>query len=215
MSRAAIALGAVVGVAIWWWWDQQDAQAAQNAADGGASWTDAAASAASGVWGGFLSLVGADMDPSNLQNQNVIAFLQMIRYGESSNGDDAYRMIVGGGSFTDFTDHPRIFKTIGKSRTSAAGAYQITATTWDDLRSRYGSLLPDFSPASQDMAAVLLLRQRGALNDVKAGRFEQAIAKCRNEWTSLPGASEQLYSMAKARQILASYGGQFSGTVYA
>jgi muramidase (phage lysozyme) len=47
--------------------------------------------------------------------------------------------------------------------------------------------LPDFSPASQDRAALYLVEKRGALEDVKAGRLAQAVSKCRNEWASLPG----------------------------
>ena len=47
--------------------------------------------------------------------------------------------------------------------------------------------LPDFSPAAQDQAAIELIRSRGALEDVKAGRIVAAIDKCRNEWASLPG----------------------------
>jgi muramidase (phage lysozyme) len=133
--------------------------------------------------------------------RNVRAFLKLIRKGESGLGQDAYRMIVGGGYFNGFADHPRIKRDVS----SAAGAYQITATTWDDLRKTYP--LPDFSPASQDAAAVVLIKRRRALADVVDGKWESAIYKLRNEWTSLPGAKEQRYSMADAKRFLLAQGG--------
>lgn len=150
-------------------------------------------------------------DDMTLQNNNVKAFLALIRYGESANTGDAYSMLYGGGHFSDYTDHPRQFFTLADGRrTSAAGAYQITWTTWQWV-STLGSL-PDFSPHSQDLAALLLIKRRGALADVIAGNFDRAIAKCRNEWTSLPGAMESRYTLAKARQILAQYGATFEDT---
>jgi len=60
------------------------------------------------------------------------------------------------------------------------------ARTWDTLKTRLN--LPDFSPASQDAAALELVRERGALNDVRAGRVVQAVVKVAKVWASLPGA---------------------------
>jgi len=48
--------------------------------------------------------------------------------------------------------------------------------------------LPDFSPASQDAIAVRLIKEQQALDDVEAGRFNEAVKKCANIWASLPGA---------------------------
>jgi len=45
--------------------------------------------------------------------------------------------------------------------------------------------------------------------------LERAIAKCRQEWTSLPGADEARYSMARAQQILAANGAIFEGNMTA
>lgn len=152
------------------------------------------------------------VDQSLVDHPQVQAMLHVIRQGESSQGADAYRMIVGGGYFDSFADHPRIFRTVGGSRTSAAGAYQITATTWGDVQPAMG--LPDFSPRSQDIAALGRIAYRGALNDVLAGRLNVAIVKMRNEWTSLPGASEQnrLQSADISRQVFVAYGGSLEGT---
>lgn len=150
-------------------------------------------------------------DDMTLQDNNVQAFLALIRYGESANTGDAYTMLYGGGHFDGFDQHPKQFFTLKDGRrTSAAGAYQITWTTWQWV-SVAGSL-PDFSPHSQDLAALLLIKRRGALADVVAGNFDRAIAKCANEWTSLPGAMESRYSMATARKVLANYGATFGDT---
>jgi len=129
---------------------------------------------------------------------NIQAFLLTIRTAEGTAGPNGYRTLFGGSLFSDMSDHPRQVKRYGDKWTSAAGAYQFMAVspipgggstrvnTWDRISARLG--LPDFSPASQDAAAVELIREAGALGDVRAGRFDQALNKCRGIWASLPGA---------------------------
>lgn len=124
-------------------------------------------------------------------DRNVRAFLDMIAYAEGTAGPNGYRTLFGGSLFDSYADHPRQFFTftdkVGKvSKTSAAGRYQFLSRTWDALAKQLQ--LPDFGPASQDRAAIELIRQRGALRDVQAGRIQSAIAKCANIWASLPGA---------------------------
>src|SRR5690606_10180313 len=77
-----------------------------------------------------------------------------------------YHTAFGGGRIEDLSDHPRQLhdfrQTDGKSnKTSAAGRYQFLAPTWDGLAKRYG--FTDFGPESQDMGAVALLAENGAL----------------------------------------------------
>lgn len=122
---------------------------------------------------------------------NRRAFLFMLRWCEGTSGPEGYRTIVGGELFNSYADHPRITKSgvfsNGKAwRSSAAGAYQFLETTWDDCRMALG--LTDFSPESQDKAAEFLIKRRGALEDVDAGRLALAIQKCNREWASLPGS---------------------------
>lgn len=149
-----------------------------------------------------------------LQYPNVQAFLRVIRAGESSQTDDAYTMMVGGGRFDSFGDHPRERVWIERLRlhSTAAGAYQFLARTWDEVANRYQ--LMDFSPRSQDIGAVALIERRGALNDVIAGRLDDALAKCAAEWASLPGDvyGQGGISLERARAIYAQYGGQLAGT---
>ena len=117
---------------------------------------------------------------------NLRAFLLMIQYAEGTFGHDAYRTLFGGQLFSGFADHPAIAITKAGITSTAAGAYQILYRTWDGLRQSIR--LDDFSPANQDKAAIELIRRRGALEDVLAGRFTTAVEKCRKEWASLPGA---------------------------
>jgi muramidase (phage lysozyme) len=164
----------------------------------------------------LLEDVEIAMDPSTYtpvgvppiaEADNTRAFLDMLAYSEGTDGPDGYRTMFGGRLFDSYADHPRQYFpfTDGAGRqlkTSAAGRYQFLARTWDGLRSKLG--LPDFGPASQDAAALELVRQRGALNDVKAGRITEACAKCAPIWASLPGAG---YSQPerKITSLLAAY----------
>lgn len=140
-----------------------------------------------------------------LQSPRVRAFLRVIREGESSQTDEAYRTVVGGGVFQSYDDHPRRLIDLPSLgvKSTAAGAYQFLARTWDGCREALG--LPDFSPASQDLAAVYLIHGRGALDDVLAGDIATAIGKCAKEWASLPGSpyGQPTLTMPKA---LAVYG---------
>lgn len=144
-----------------------------------------------------------------LPEPNVRAFLRVIRAGESSQDDDAYRTIVGGGRFTSYDDHPRQLVHIASLgvNSTAAGAYQFLSRTWDGCVKALS--LPDFSPPMQDIAAVYLIRGRGALADVLAGRVDAAIARCAREWASLPGSpyGQPTRTLAQALATYREYGG--------
>jgi lysozyme len=128
---------------------------------------------------------------------NTAAFLATIRAAEGTASDEGYRALFGwrpgnGKVFNSFLTHPRLFfnytNKVGTTiRTSAAGAYQITATTFDALVAKYG--FSDFTPATQDQMAITLIQERGALPDVQAGRFQMALDKVRKIWASLPGSN--------------------------
>lgn len=144
--------------------------------------------------------------------RNVIAFLRVIRAGETSQEPEAYRMLFGKELFQDTADHPRraITKTLGgKAITStAAGAYQFLERTWDECKRAMA--LPDFSPHSQDIAAVYLINRRGALDDVIAGQLDSAVRKCAREWASLPGSpyGQPTKTMAQVRAVYEQFGGE-------
>ena len=81
------------------------------------------------------------------------AFLRVIRAGETSQGDEAYCTLVGGGRLKEkFDDHPRQTITVRPGlKSTAAGAYQFLSRTWDECA--VALELPDFSPPMQDLAA--------------------------------------------------------------
>ena len=93
---------------------------------------------------------------------------------------------------------------------TAAGKYQITKHTWEACQ---GALnLPDFGPQSQDAAATLLIKQKGALDAVNGGRVADAIALCHEVWASLPGSTsgQPQASLASLVQAYTANGGAFA-----
>ena len=137
-----------------------------------------------------------------LKNPNVQAFLALIRHCEGA----GYTTLFGGGIVEQTEDHPRIAITRtlgGKPITStAAGAYQFLSRTWDECVKALD--LPDFTPASQDQAALYLIERRRALPAVLDGDWETAIERCNREWASLPGSpyGQPTKSMAKCLAFL-------------
>lgn len=136
-------------------------------------------------------------------DSRVSAMLATIRRFESR-GD--YSVLYGGGHFSDYSAHPRRKVPInlpgyeGKSST-AAGAYQINAPTFDDFAPRLG--ITDFSPASQDALALAILKDTGAYDALIAGDVSTAFALASKRWASLPGsmARQNPQSMTTAQNI--------------
>lgn len=124
-----------------------------------------------------------------MTHPNLTAFLDMLAVSEGTHhlGDRGYNVLVGGKLFDSYADHPRVRVRLSPRLTStAAGRYQILERIYDAYKPILG--LPDFSPASQDKIALQLIRECKALGDIDAGRFDDAVRKCRSRWASLPGA---------------------------
>lgn len=162
-----------------------------------------------------------------LKLANVQAVLRVIRHGESSQGPEAFHMLVYGGKFDSFADHPRRHfdrKTHAfvadwqsappNSTTSAAGAFQITETTWNAF-CKFTGYVGVFDETGQSLCAVYLLDVDRALDDVIAGRLALALGKLRGTWTSLPGAAENSgkFTLATAIAVYQQYGGTLSDKV--
>jgi muramidase (phage lysozyme) len=149
-----------------------------------------------------------------LDNANVQAFLRVIRAGEGTSDHDGYRRLFGGELVNDLHEHPRkpvTRKLGGRPITStAAGAYQFLSRTWDECRSALA--LDNFGPASQDLAAVFLIKRRSALEHVIAGRLESAIAACSKEWASLPGSpyGQPVKTILQCRAVYEAAGGTYA-----
>jgi len=95
----------------------------------------------------------------------------------------------------------------GICKTTAAGAYQFIAPTWRRLKAKLD--LPDFSPISQDLAALELIREHDALELIKWGCFVEAIHRINDVWASLPGHDEGQpeVSIAALLAVYENYGG--------
>lgn len=117
---------------------------------------------------------------------NVSAYLDLIARAEGTG--NRYDVMFTGKRFQDFSDHPRQRHTgiiNGRRITStAAGRYQFLDKTWDRIARK--KRLQDFSPTSQDVAAIALIEEAGALTDVEAGDFAMAMGKTCRIWAGLP-----------------------------
>lgn len=212
-SQSVGLVAAVAAVVVVQWLRYQEDEQNQDA--GFLSWLFQADQA--------ISLM-TDKTPETVAERNRRAFLWMIRTAEGTAGPNGYRTLFGGGLFAGWADHPRRAAQFTdrdgrKLWTSAAGAYQFMAVsplpggkstkvdTWDRIRAKLG--LPDFSPASQDAAALELIREAGALADVIAGRFDQAVSKVRGIWASLPGAgyAQREVALSQLRTAFVAAGG--------
>ncbi|MES2251118.1 MAG: glycoside hydrolase family 104 protein [Pseudomonadota bacterium] len=152
---------------------------------------------------------------------NVRAFLEVIKRCEGTAGQpDPYRVCYAySHTVQNMADHPAVTGEWTGVRLSdqqcagvglgpgcvstAAGAYQTIKPTWLAKKRQLG--LPDFSAASQDAAAVQLLRDRGAFNRLAAGDLAGAVSAARREWASLPGANYAGQGMRTMAQVAAWY----------
>lgn len=124
------------------------------------------------------------------------ALLEAIA-GPESKG--AWNVIYGGQKFADFSKHPRTFVTIqsgpnkGK-KSSAAGKFQITASSYDRVAPKLG--ITDFSPESQQKIAWQLAQEQygpSLAADLRSGdpqTLARVARKLAPVWTSLPSGSE-------------------------
>lgn len=125
---------------------------------------------------------------------NLAAFLDMIAWAEGTdNGrqktqDRGYDVVVGGGNFTGYADHPRIMVSLPALgiKSSAAGRYQLLSRYWDAYRNMLG--LKQFDPAAQDRVAIQQIKERRAIPQIERGDFEGAVRSVKNIWASMPGA---------------------------
>lgn len=122
-------------------------------------------------------------------DQNVRKMLDLIAYTEDVR--HGYSTIFGNERLNSLSAHPNVKKQFKQTDgtinyTTAAGRYQFLKPTWDGLSRQYG--FKDFSPANQDLAAVALLAQNGALPYVLKSDLTTAIQKSGGTWASLPSS---------------------------
>jgi len=156
---------------------------------------------------------------------NVSAFLTTISHGEGSDRPpappDPYRTCFAFRHVTaDLNYHPHELRPDGTREwagesldflgppyvgeiSSAAGRYQITLPTFKRLRDILKTV--GFGPAVQDDMAIQLIKEKGALDLIFAGRVGDAITACNGIWASLPG-SESGQPQKRLADLINTYG---------
>ena len=130
----------------------------------------------------------------------VRAFLDVIAWAETgSMGNASYTVIVfkGGNRIKNFSTHPFVgggwkanqncafIRRAGKRVcSSASGRYQIMDFNYRSLTQK--GIIRDFTPASQDKAAIYYLQQKRVVKDIAFGSFEKAACKVGGHWASFP-----------------------------
>ena len=162
-------------------------------------------------------------------SQNRRAFLDMLAVSEGTSTNraltdkphplsvnDGYDVIVSGVNgpevFTDYRQHPFVGRVPKQVNTrglysTASGRYQHMRVHWPHYKALLN--LAGFGPISQDLWAIQLIRERGALQLIDAGQFDLAVARVRNLWASLPGAGygQPEHGIAKLRTAYLNAGG--------
>lgn len=128
-------------------------------------------------------------------NPYIRAFLAVIAYAELGRENAlravSYNMMYPSGKvFSGFEQHPGVVscaESYGKQLCStAAGRYMFLKNVWQTIAKRLD--LHDFSPLNQDLAAIYLIYEKKAIDDIKRGDLKAALAKVNTIWSSLPGS---------------------------
>ena len=110
--------------------------------------------------------------------------------GTMRDGKRGYNIMFGGGTFDDYTRHPDTVIDGGRLKSAAAGAYQFMPGTYGTVKRDLK--LPDFSPSSQDQAALELMRRRGVDPD-RDPLTPQNVNKLSPEWAAFPTLQGRSY----------------------
>lgn len=137
-------------------------------------------------------------------NQSIRTMLDLVAACEGTSSspitkNDGYDIIVSGVDgphrFDDYTTHPfshdrqpiNVRKEPWPLWSSASGRYQFIFPTWKRLDEQLH--LNSFMALEQDMAAMELLRQCGAIKQLRGGLMEAAVLCAGHIWASMPGSN--------------------------
>jgi lysozyme len=151
--------------------------------------------------GAYLAVRGGGAS-ADVTSQDA-AVLAAIRAVEGTSGAGGYSVCYGyDHTIQNYAEHPDITgewhgkeltasqcKRVGLGpgcKSTAAGAYQIIVDTWRGARDALG--LRDFSPASQDAAAMWIANNTGALDALDNGDIQGAIEDLATQWDGFNAA---------------------------
>lgn len=122
-------------------------------------------------------------NPNVQQFLGIIAKAEGVKYG--------YNTLFGNSYIPSLAQHPNTKVPFtdknGKlDYSTASGAYQFLYDTWERLKKQFG--FKDFGGRNQDLGAIALIQEKGALKDVERGDFKTAINKLGGVWASLPSS---------------------------
>lgn len=113
-------------------------------------------------------------------NPKLRLVLDTIARSEGTYGNNSYSTKFGGAKI----DYRKGKDSSVVKGSSAHGRYQFMNDTWKGLKDSLG--LESFSPEEQDIAALKLLDQAGALEEFQKGNDTQGIFKASKVWAALP-----------------------------
>lgn len=148
---------------------------------------------------------------------NLKAFLDSIAWSEIgpallAKSDNGYNVCVGSTPahpilFQSYVTHPR--RHDDATNSDAAGRYQIMGRYYNPYCAQLH--LTGFGHDSQDAIAIQMIRECHALDDIEAGRFEDAVYKCRSRWASFPAAGygQHENKLADMKRAYEAAGGRY------
>jgi len=110
------------------------------------------------------------------------ALMDTVAFAEGTYSPKGYQTMFGGGTFNNYTTHPRQLIKSGRHGSDAAGRYQFLSTTWDPIARALG--LTDFSPKNQDAAFLEQVKRLGINSN--APLTPDTINKMAPTWASFP-----------------------------
>ncbi|MYM41040.1 paar repeat-containing protein [Pseudoduganella sp. CY13W] len=135
-----------------------------------------------------------------LKNTNVWAFLKAIAEAEGGGYDFMFGAIKGKKNdpwrFTNYSTHPG--PGFG-GKTTAAGMYQENIETWREMGGQMG--LNDFTPETQDLIAVEILRTIRVIDSIQSGDINAALEEASHRWSALPRGKGKTGRYPKQRSV--------------
>ena len=130
-----------------------------------------------------------DGNKTSVGTQEQRAMLDAIAFAEGTRDqpNGGYKTLFGFEQFSDYSRHPDRVVRKGGYASAAAGRYQFMPGTFNRLAKKLG--LKDFSPQSQDRAALELAKELGITPEVlrREGMSPKVSALLGRQWASFPG----------------------------